>query len=63
MGEFSLLPTYSCVTEQNKNKLEQCVHEQWIIKKLTRAGTWTEITNVKFSAAWMAAQYSLLPKE
>lgn len=55
--------TYYCVTEQNKNKSEQCVHEQWMIKKLTRAGIWTEIISVKFSAAWMAAQYLLLLKE
>lgn len=28
-----------------------------MMEKLTRAGIWTEITNVKFSGAWMAAQY------
>lgn len=55
MGDFSLLPTYNWITEQDKNKSEQCVHEQWMIKKLTRVGIWTEITNGKFSAAWMAA--------
>ena len=60
--EFSLLPTYNCITVQNKNKSEQRVHDQWMIKKLTRVGIWIEITNAKFGAAWMAVQYLLLPK-